>query len=119
MANPGDKITIRVNGKPVETVIDEQGVQRFRQNSVLDYLFQEHMKLFDSSNPQDRERAEGYGLDLNKLAVDYHKGKFTKDDYGEIMMMLGYSVSGFCDLSAFQDWEIENPLWDEEPDAAH
>jgi hypothetical protein len=111
MANPGDTITIKVNGKSVATIIDDAGVQRFRTNSVLEHLFQEHMRLFDSRNPEDRTRAQGYGLDLNKLALDYHRGKFTKEDYGEIMMMLGYSVSGFCDLNAFQDWEIENPLW--------
>jgi len=95
---PGDKITILVNGNPYETYIDEHGVQRFPMNTVIGYLFNVGI------------------LDLNKLAVDYHNGKFHKDDYMKLNMDLGYSVCGFADLSSFEDYEIINPLWSEEND---
>jgi prolyl-tRNA editing enzyme YbaK/EbsC (Cys-tRNA(Pro) deacylase) len=84
---------VRVGEKFYPTFIDEDGVQRFEQNSVLCHLFQTGK------------------LDLNQLAVDYHEKKFSKVDYAELNMMLGYSVSGFCDLSSFQDMRITNPLW--------
>ena len=100
MANfkPGDKITILVNGYPYETYIDEHGVQRFPMNTVIDYL----------------HRAGR--LDLNQLGVDYHHGRFDKDDYMKLNMDLGYSVCGFAELSSFEDYEIINPLWIEEND---
>lgn len=93
---PGDKITILVNGKPYETYIDEDGVQRFPTNTVLDYLF------------------NAGRLDLNQLSIEYRHGKFDKDDYMKLNMDLGYSVCGFADLSSFEDYEIMNPMWSEE-----
>jgi hypothetical protein len=92
---PGDVITVKVGGKEYDTVIDEQGVQRFKENGVLKYLF-------------DRG-----ALDLNEIARIYHTKKpFSQRDYAELNMMLGYSVSGWCDLSAFQDMDVKNPLWE-------
>lgn len=90
---PGDVVTVKVGGKEYETIFDENGVQRFRSNTVIDFLF------------------ETRRLDLNQLEMDYRNGKFDKRDYAEVKMALGYSVSGFADLSAFQDWDIENPVW--------
>ena len=95
---PGDKITILVNGKPYETYIDEHGVQRFPMSTVIDHLF------------------NAGRLDLNQLSVDYQNGKFDKDDYMKLNMDLGYSVCGFADLSLFEDYEIMNPVWNEESD---
>jgi hypothetical protein len=92
--NPGEVITVSVGGKEYQTIIDEYGVQRFSRSTVLDHLF------------------ESGCLDLNQLNDDYRAGKFDKRDYAEFNMALGYSVSGFADLSAFQDWEIQNPVWE-------
>jgi len=39
-------------------------------------------------------------------------GTFTKRDYAEFCMMLGYTVDGFADISQFHDYVIQNPLWD-------
>jgi hypothetical protein len=90
---PGDVVAVKVGGKGYTTIFDENGVQRFRTNTVLDFLFQERR------------------LDLNQLEMDYRQGRFNKRDYAEVKMALGYSVSRFADLSAFQDWCIENPVW--------
>jgi hypothetical protein len=92
---PGDVIKVKVGGVEYETVIDDRGVQRFRRNELFCHLH-------DSGK-----------VDLNKLAIDYHNGKFGKREYAEFNMGLGYSVCGFADLSSFQDWEIENPVWGE------
>lgn len=94
---PGDHITVKVGGVEYDTVIDEHDVQRF----IADPLIQ---KL---------QRA-GI-IDLNRLSVAYHYNKvLTQREYAELNMKLGYSVSGFCDLSSFSDMPIENPVWDNE-----
>jgi hypothetical protein len=51
---------------------------------------------------------------MNELAMRYHRGEFTVRDYAEANIFIGYSVSGFCNLSAFEDMEISNPLWDDD-----
>ena len=89
----GDVVRVRVGGVYYDTIIDKQGVQRFHQNDVVRYL-------------QDTEQ-----LNLNQLALAYRIGKFSRRCYAEFMMSLGYSVSGFCELHAFQAMEIENPVW--------
>lgn len=86
---------VTVGGKKYETEWDGE-VQRFKANGVLKYL------------------VERGALDLNHLALAYHQKKFSQRDYAEFNMMLGYSISGFCDLSSFDDMEIINPLWKEE-----
>lgn len=93
MAEPGDKVMIRLDGFEYPTIIDDQGVQRFYKNEVVDHLF------------------EAGRLDLNKLALEFRQGKFSLRHYAEFYMSLGYSVSGFMDLSAFSEMKIENPLW--------
>jgi len=56
---------------------DKHGVVRFRQNDIIAYLFERGL------------------IDLNALALM----KFKKDDEMQLAMLLGYSVSGFGDLS--------------------
>lgn len=94
----GDIIQVKVGEKTYDTMIDEAGVQRFIKNSLLCYLFEEDM------------------IDLNQICFDYHHDKFSKIDYAEFMMALGYSVCGFAELSCFEDMEIENPLWEDKDD---
>jgi hypothetical protein len=87
------KIKVKVNGKEYDTIIDKEGVQRFVKNDVIDYLFNSGK------------------IDVNKLSIDFYNKKFDKRSFAEFNMMLGYSICGFRDLSFFQDWKIENPLW--------
>lgn len=90
---PGEVIIVKVGGKPYETVIDKDGVQRFKVNQLLSHL-----------------QTSGH-IDLNQLAIDYQRGLFTQEEYLHFYMGLGYSVSGFSELSFFEDLEIDNPLW--------
>ncbi len=90
---PGDVIYVRVGGKKYKTIIDKHGVQRFKANPLLCHLF------------------ETKKLDLNQLAIDFHNKKFGRRAYAEFSMALGYSVCGFRELSNFQKYDIENPLW--------
>ncbi len=93
----GTEITIKVGGQDYKTVMIN-GVQRFVTNHTNCILI-------------------GM-IDLNKLALQYEEWKttdpnrFTQRMYAEFMMSLGMSVSAFCDLHAFVDMDVENPLWD-------
>ena len=89
----GDVITVKVGGKPYQTVIDDEGTQRFQVN-----------KLF-------RHLQGSCRIDLNQLGIDYANGLFTQEEYLHFYMGIGYSVSGLSELSMFEDLEIENPLW--------
>lgn len=96
---PGDKIKVKIGKKSYKTHIDEHGVQRFKANSLIRWLV-------------DSKR-----IDLNDIALHFATSKnapFTKRDYAEFNMMLGYSVCGFADLSFFNIYNIENPCWDKE-----
>lgn len=90
-------IKVKIGGVEYDTFIDENGVQRFPKNDVVNHLF------------------ESGQLDLNKLILDYKQsGEISQRDYLEFNMMLGYSVHGIWELSSFKDLEFENPLWDNE-----
>ncbi len=92
---PGDVIPVKVDGKKYDTIIDADGVQRFVQNDVI------------------RRIVDLGWVNLNNLAENYHgQGGISQRDYAEFNMMLGYSMCGFSELSAFEDMEIENPLRD-------
>ena len=102
MIKPGDEIYILVNGHPVNTVIDEHGVQRFFENSVTRWL------------------VTSGTLNLHDMAIAFYNGDFEIDDYVQFKMDLGYSVCGFDELfgpsSSYCDntgeyLEIVNPVW--------
>lgn len=102
MANPGDVITVKVEGVEYETYIDKNGTQRFRENPDHPILLL--VPIIDAGG--------GYmQRDLNLLARMYHVDKaFSQRDYAEANMALGYSLHGFGELSSFFDMRIENPL---------
>ena len=110
-ANPGDVIIVRVGGVDYETVIDENGVQRFPEdpnNSVLLALPMVGVSMPGGTSVNMR--------DMNELALRYHRGAITQREYAEATMAVGYSVSGFSDYSSFSDMLLENPLWQDEDD---
>ncbi len=92
----GDVIEISLGGIVYKTYITN-GVQRFYQNKAIDFLTEEH----------NGKRS----IDLNDLCRDYYNNKFPQRDYAEVMMMLGYSVCGFSELSSFHDMQLINPIW--------
>lgn len=84
---------VKVGGKEYPTIMDK-GVQRFIADPIIQKLYRAQL------------------LDLNRLSCEYQKNKLlTKREYAEFNMKLGYSVCGFADLSFFQSYKIENPLW--------
>jgi hypothetical protein len=93
--SPGDIVTVLVDGLPCETIIDKDGVQRFRQNGALCWFVE--------------TATAGYRADMDELAFACHLGVFSKEDYAEIYRLLGYPVSDFREI--FEDAEIENPIW--------
>ena len=102
MAEPGERINILVDGEPVLTEIDENGVQRFIKNEVIEYL------------------VNSGSIDLHKLYVYFLQNNLDEDSYIEFYMSLGVSVSNFEEKfgvgSSWEDngkepVEILNPLW--------
>lgn len=65
-------------------VADAEGVQRFKSNTVVEYL---------------RNVAEKIGMDINKLSLI----PFPREDWEQFMQLTGYSVCGYCDLSLVSD----------------
>lgn len=61
-------------------VIDEQGTARFKANAIVRFLI-------DWATPR--------GIDMNALALM----PFNQEDREQFAQLIGYSVSGFGDLS--------------------
>jgi len=104
----GDIITITVDGRPYETYIDEDSVQRFRTDPTN--------LLWDRWKGDEGERNGRGTEDLNRLAIAYANEEFDQRTYMEFNMSLGYSVCGFCELHNFFDLRVVNPLWDDNED---
>ncbi len=64
--------------QPLET--DENGRKRFKENKIVSHLL---------------SVATRHGAGLNDLAVM----DFTREDREQFAQLIGYSASGFCDLS--------------------
>ena len=88
--------------QPIE--IDERGVARFKANAIVRYILD--TKLAEITHPGapvvNPRTGEGYHkgmLDLNKLAgMD-----FPREDWEQFAQLMGYSISGFGDLSYASD----------------
>jgi hypothetical protein len=66
--------------QPIEMV---DGVARFKRNPIVDFLLK--MGPFD----------------LNQIShMLYENSNWTVDDYTQLMQLIGYSVSGYGDLSS-------------------
>ena len=60
---------------------DGRGVIRFKSNAIIEWLF-------------ETER-----IDLNDIAIRAARGQFGEADQMQLAQLLGYSVSGYGDLS--------------------
>jgi hypothetical protein len=66
---------------PIQPVVaDDQGVLRFKANAIVEHLL---------------EAGRRYGVDMNSIAA----GRFSREDREQFAQLIGYSVSGFGDLS--------------------
>jgi len=41
--------------------------------------------------------------DLNKIVALVHRGRYSQEDYEQLMQLIGYSVNGYCELSGVSD----------------
>ncbi len=48
------------------------------------------------------------GYDMNTISTNVHKGEFSKEDYVQFCQLIGYSVSGFGDLSMIPLAEVDD-----------
>lgn len=69
------------NKHPMQPVQTENGVLRFRRNKIVEYLL------------------EHGGFDMNKIAVL----DFDDEDREQFAQLIGYSVSGYHELSYVSD----------------
>jgi hypothetical protein len=60
---------------------DEQGIKRFRRNKIVEYLL------------------DNGGLDMNAIACV----SFDNEDRRQFAQLIGYSISGYSDLSYVDD----------------
>lgn len=68
---------------------DSAGTIRFKANVLV-------CRLYDV--------ASKHGLGLNELILEAIRyGKYPSEDYEELMQLIGYSVSGYCELSGVSD----------------
>ncbi len=71
---------------PIQPLLhDERGVLRFKENAIVRYLL------------------DAGGIDMNKLAIL----PFKREDREQFAQLIGYSVSGFSDLSYVSDKTYE------------
>jgi len=127
---PGTKVNITIEGKTYETYIDDDGTQRFPEVPGLHGLRWTDTGRFRGQNGPRHARpvslevaelaktntavawlVENQPTDLNMMSVAFQEGAFTRIDYAEFNMHIGYSVSGWS-MSFFFEYDmIWNPLW--------
>ena len=78
---------------------DDTGkVIRFKQNKIVDWLL------------------ETSKFNLNDIIVMVYNGTFTREDYDQLMQLIGYSTSGYAELHFSPEetidkaWEIADAL---------
>lgn len=89
---------------PTATFIaDKDGVIRFRQNYIIDYLFTQGK------------------LDLNQILFLTGDGVFNRHDLMALYMDFGYSLSGFTEIFGpdLDDMEDKNLTFDKLTDERH
>ena len=66
---------------PMQPTVDVNGIIRFKENAIVSYLLKHGQKT---------------GCDMNDLA---QIGPFSQDDWTQFAQLIGYSLSGFGELS--------------------
>lgn len=74
---------------PLQPLVrDEHGVVRFKQNAIIDWLFRTGQ------------------LDLNRIAIEVQQQGW-QEEAQQLVQLLGYSLSGYGDLSYVTDEAYE------------
>lgn len=72
---------------PMQPIVVKEGVHRFKQNTIVRYML---------------DIGQRAGLfSLNTFAM--HLPDFPREDHEQLAQLIGYSVSGACDLSYMSD----------------
>lgn len=78
-------------------VFNKCGTARFKKNAIVDYLLG--------------------GSNLNHICIGVQEGRWSREDYTQLMQLVGYSVAGAGDLELFNrkvleaaDAEVESRL---------
>jgi len=66
---------------PMQPLVWDDNVIRFKRNKIVEYLL------------------DHGGIDLNKIQLLASEGLFSKADQRQFAQLIGYSVSGYGDLS--------------------
>ncbi len=88
---PGRVVPISVNGKLYKTVIDQNGVQRFRKEALVAVMVK-------------------HGLDISVIYKEYRQGDISLNEYLAYVMGLGVSFQEFVEITAFCHLDIVNIL---------
>jgi len=72
---------------PDQPLVWVENVVRFKQNKVVDFLL--------------GQASAGVKCDLNQIWILYHRKLFSIEDMVQLYQLIGYSVSGFGDISNF------------------
>lgn len=87
---PPQKLALNDLPHPMQPVgLDHGGTIRFKKNEIVDFLL------------------TCWAFDLNKLAWMQATGRFSEEDYTHLMQLIGYSVSGYSDLSTSPDHIVD------------
>jgi hypothetical protein len=70
---------------PIQPIVEVNGTKRFKENKIVRYLL------------------DAGGIDMNKLAIM----PFDQNDREQFAQLIGYSLSGFSDLSYASDVVVE------------
>ncbi len=72
------------SNNPMQPVVLINGIPRFKENRIVSWMLEELNRR---------------GVDLNYAASIFRTQGEGKDDYQQLMQLIGYSVSGYGDLS--------------------
>lgn len=65
-------------------------VYRFKSKKLAVWFCDKMHQLFES-------RRSPVPFDMNQMAIDYHKGMFSLEEYMQFYQDIGYSLSGFIE----------------------
>lgn len=88
LKNPDGRGTLLVDGEPHEVFVDDDRRLRFRGNPIVIRLF--------------GERPRGF---LNEIDGT----RYTKAQFREFFILIGYTLSGFLELAVNADVELRLP----------
>lgn len=82
------------NLHPMQPLEIHDGVARFRRNQIV-------LKILDAADTV---------TDLNDISINTQRGRYSVEDFIQLNELLGYSVSGFADIAASYDGDLDSEV---------